>query len=336
MRLGDESSSMPWAELRHKALAGDLDLDRSHARNRGQQADNDLDVRHLVFALRWAAREAVLPSLNPDRYRVIRRELLRRERRLNRGLTEHQSLLPQLLPSAGQIERIAEHHDEGRDDEDVAGSAPLVEALEIPADAATDEKAERVGAWDRALQLAGLEPRSALEAVRQKTRRKGPEWNDPRLPLVELIHHFLEANGEMPSRVRHYDFARELGIAVEVPSKDWLDHLEDARAYRAELGLDSPGNPRARGKGARKQLKLPADGIPGAPLRLERKGRTRYSEEDCIESLRRFDAELPPREPRTRARYLPFSVDHGTVPPSHFDRYGGFRKLMEEARDQPH
>lgn len=265
--------------------------------------------------------------------------------------------MPNLLPSKGQIERIACDHDqqqglaaaaaaeEAKEDSTgtAAESAPAatgsaaVTHLELEVPAAPGEETEKPADWDRALELAGLEPRAALESAREERRRIAREARDsaPRakLPLAEAIHHFLEANGELPSYRRLEAFARQLEITVEVRSKPWAEHLDDARAYRAGLGLSSPvEGPKPRGHAVRKEIKVPADGIPGAPRRYG-KGRTRHTEADCIAALRRFDRELPAREPRTRARYLEFSVSEGMVSPSYFDRYGGFTKLMREARE---
>lgn len=47
-----------------------------------------------------------------------------------------------------------------------------------------------------------------------------------------------------------------------------------------------------RGRGARKEVKIPAAGIPGAPTADPPQGRSRYSREDCIAALWGFDSEL--------------------------------------------
>lgn len=182
--------------------------------------------------------------------------------------------------------------------------------------------------------LAGLEPRSVLEPERnERRRRRQPPVPQPRLPLREAIHHFLEANGELPSHRRLTHFARQLHIALELRSKPWAEHLDEARAYRASLGLTTPAeNPKPQGHAARKTVKVPEGGIPGAPRRVIRRGSSLYNEEDCVAALRRFDEEAPSSEPCTQKRYLEFSVEHGTVPPKHFQRYGGFTKLMQLAR----
>jgi hypothetical protein len=318
MRLGENGASMPWGLLRRKALAGDLDHDRSHAFHRGRDADLELGEQHLVFALRWAAQEAELPSLTPDRYHAIRRELLRRERRHDHG--DHDPLLPRLLPSVSQIERIAADHDRGDDGQHNQDRRALTGA-------------DAEAAWDRALAIAGLEPRSVLGPLREPQRRRRARLDRrTRLPLAEAIHHFVEANGELPATGSMETFAKLADIALESKSKPWAEHLDDARAYRSSLGLTTPSeNPGpGRPKTPKAEIKIPAGGIPGAPKR--RKGRSRYSEADCIADLQRFDREIPASEARTQKRYLAFSVEHGTVPPKHFQRYGGFTELMRKAR----
>lgn len=343
MRLGSKGASMSWARLRRHALADDLHKDRSYSKHRGQDIGPEMDVRHLVFALKWAAREAEQASLTPDDYEDTRRELLRRDRRMGR-YRDHDSLLPGLLPSKGQIERIARDHDVQQRRE-LAKAQASEQAAGDAADSAEDQVSEqgvednepaepsppKAAPWDLALALAGLEPRTTL-APRPNTR-PAPDPKSLRLDIEVAIHHFIESNDSMPSEKSLQDFARLVGTAVATRSKPWADHLDDARAYRAQLGLDSPSeNPKPLGHAVRREVKVPEGGIPGAPP--SRKGRRRYSEEDCLNAVERFDREAPPSEPRTRPRYARFSVEHGTVPPNNFRHYGGFTALMKKARQR--
>jgi hypothetical protein len=183
---------------------------------------------------------------------------------------------------------------------------------------------------------AGLEPRSDLRPLREPLRRRRARRTlRAPLPLAEAIHHFVEANGELPSTNSIEAFAKLADVVIESRSKPWAEYLDDARAYRASLGLTTPpDNPRrGKPKTPKAEVKVPAGGIPGAPKR--RKGRSHHSEADCIADLQRFDRELPASEPRTQKRYLAFSVEHGTVPPARFQRYGGFTRLMNIARKRP-
>jgi hypothetical protein len=359
MRLGDGERSMPWDLLRRRALAANLDVDRSHGRHRGQAADPELDIRHVIFALRWTTREAGLPTIAPDRYRAVRRELLAAERRRHRRHHDHDRLLPILLPSVGQVTRITRDHDhDQRRRAAVAEEQAVITGLVVeggaPAQGAgdaepdepaasdarqmslieTSEEAKSLALWDRALEFAGLPPRSALQPLREESRKRRRASQAPEtraMPLEVAIHHYVEANGAMPSRDSLHKFAAMADIAVAALTKSWIEHLDDARDYRKGLGLSSPAeDPKPLGRGRRLEIKVPEGGIPGAPPR--RKGRSRYSEQDCINDLRRFNDELAPGEPRTRDRYVAFASEHGLMSASRFEAYGGFRRLLRKAR----
>jgi hypothetical protein len=71
---------------------------------------------------------------------------------------------------------------------------------------------------------------------------------DRGLPLAEAIHHYVEANGELPSTGSMETFAKLADIAIEDKSKPWAEHLDDARAHRSSLGLTTPSENPRRGR----------------------------------------------------------------------------------------
>jgi hypothetical protein len=358
-----------WGGLLERCLDPDLDLDRSHARRRGSRVRHDyLDARHLHFALNLVARQLDKTTLTPGEYASKRTQLIRSESR-RRGERVDEALLPMLMPTVGQIEgfiRRAEGRgqaqngvdggdgdrgDRGRDQRDQAQElADLIvddQLLTSPDhdQRVRDEDEEGRGAgsssaeqasdsdrslWDQALLLAGLAARPAVRDCGENQRKHRG------MLLAVAIHHFYEVNGCLPSREALREFARRLGIALEQHGKKpWAEVLEDARVYRSSLGLETPAADEPRPRLKRSDVKVPKGGIPGAtPASPIKRGQHRYTREDCLEALRCFDAELPASEPRTQKRYLAFSTEQGRVPPSRFQRFGGFTQMMREARNR--
>lgn len=126
-RLADANGrSFSWRDLLELVFDEDRDPERVHALRARVGEDEALDERHVSYALRRAARELGGQTLAPDAYARAREKLIAGARRRRRGaagrLAPLHQLVADLLPTVGQIERIA-------------------------------------GDWDQALELAGLDPR---------------------------------------------------------------------------------------------------------------------------------------------------------------------------------
>jgi hypothetical protein len=200
----------------------------SLVRRLGEPEAMHLDVRHVIYALRLAAGRRGVRSLIPDEYEGERRTILAEERR-RRGL--RRSLQAELLPTVGQIELLMR-------ESELSTGRP----------------------WDKALASAELEPRANLRDQRFHRGRRPDS-----LPLVEAIHHYVEANGELPSKLRFIEFRRLADVKVEDWQGSWRDALKAAIEYREGLGFKGPtempraGKPRA---GEIRQVKIPKGGIP--------------------------------------------------------------------------
>lgn len=134
---GAERRSFPWRELLELVFDESRDPERVHALRARVAADGELDERHVYYALRRAAGELGRKTLAPDAYVRVREELIARARQRRRGSSKGVApayqFTARLLPTVGQVERIA-------------------------------------GDWDRALELAGLESRPEHGA---RVRKRG-------------------------------------------------------------------------------------------------------------------------------------------------------------------
>lgn len=295
-RLADrDGKPMPWQEVLNRSLDPTASAQHAERQRLGEPDARYLDLRHVIYALRLVASRRGAKGLTPDEYAEERRTIIVAEGR-RRNLRRR--LQAELLPTVGQIEVIV------RDIKAVSG-AP----------------------WDKALALSELEPRSTL---REQRFHRGPHRDS--LPMVELIHHYVEANGELPSRNDYEEFRKLAAVKVETRKGTWKQHLEATIKYRETLGLTEPRElptiAGRRGRGPR-EIKLPAGGIPGAAPRLG-KGRRKYTEADCVAAVRRYLEEVD--GPHTQKGYLVFSGRHGLPAPSEFDVHGGWRELRRKAK----
>lgn len=120
--------AFPWRDLLELVFDASRDIAATHAQRRGQAEAEHFTEQHLYYALRRVASELGTQSPAPDAYARKRQQLIADDRR--RGV----DLLDDLLPTVGQIERIA-------------------------------------GSWDSALALAGLDSRDGNGPRRSSGRR---------------------------------------------------------------------------------------------------------------------------------------------------------------------
>jgi hypothetical protein len=65
--------------------------------------------------------------------------------------------------------------------------------------------------------------------------------------MVVAIHHYVEANGTLPSGEQFKEFRRLANVKVETRPGGWTAALRETVEYRARLGLT--GRPRCRPRG---------------------------------------------------------------------------------------
>jgi hypothetical protein len=178
-RPGKSSASR--RELLELVFDPEPDLDQSAAL-RDREPAPYMGHRHLRFALRRAAVHLELDlaagqTLTPGSYERAREELL-----AEAGRRRCRDLLAELLPSGGQIERIAARADDGDADEEgeeeraddddddrrraSAGDCGVTGATsdEASEQSGRDHDDHRDGLWDQVLALAGLPRRSRAPA----------------------------------------------------------------------------------------------------------------------------------------------------------------------------
>jgi hypothetical protein len=100
-RLADrKGKSFPWPELLKLVFDPARNITQTHAQRRADDADY-LTEDHVYYALRRVAGQRKEKTLAPDAYARTRRALIERDRR------RRVHLLADLLPTVGQIERVA-------------------------------------------------------------------------------------------------------------------------------------------------------------------------------------------------------------------------------------
>jgi hypothetical protein len=149
-RLADrDGNRFPWRELLELVFEPARNIEQTHAlRHRRPEADHFTE-QHLYYALRRVASELKTQSPGPDAYARKREQLIADDRR--RGV----DLLEELLPTVGQVERIA-------------------------------------GSWEAGLELAGLDSRAGNGVRRPSGRRH--HWTLERcVDAVRRYHEGLRA-----------------------------------------------------------------------------------------------------------------------------------------------
>lgn len=191
-RLRDRAGrSFPWRQLVSAALESERPDRVMIARTRSA-SDAALSVPHLRSALTMVAGLREQHTLGPYDYEETRERLLaiyRRRAKLH--------VIDDLLPTLGQIERIARNEADERDDREP---------------------------WDIALELAGLEPRPG--------RRASLSVVEALLLFAEETDGAFCSRKQLMLWARDRGLAVEW-----TGGKPWQDYLRDARARRRSEGL---------------------------------------------------------------------------------------------------
>jgi hypothetical protein len=177
---------------------------------------------------------------------------------------------------------------------------------------------ERFLTWDRALEIAELEPLPALAERTQATRIRG-------LSRGQATALFIRHHGAWPTK-------RVLDAYLKQAQIRYDGHVSeaDARAEAIELLASdrvavADASVRFRDAGA--EFNLPPAGS-GPPSREAH----RATDERCIRGLMIWLDQLEPGAKRTQPAYLNFSKGRHDCPaPNRFQQYGGFTKLKTEA-----
>jgi hypothetical protein len=190
--------------------------------------------------------------------------------------------------------------------------------------------------WDRALQIAELEPRPRPRP-RAVQDAPTPASREPGMPAPELIVHFVLANGRLPGSEMLAKFAREWSCRLRAPKKErqpYRDHLVAAQELLRAGGHDVPATmPRPTGRYGSLVYALP-DYPPPEEYRRPAEG-SKWNEKKIVVALTAWDRGLRASERRTLARYREDKASRPEWPPhSVLPKYGGFTALMAKVRSR--
>lgn len=299
LRATRNSRTFPWRELLELVFDPEANIDHVEVRRGSQQWSQHLTLRHVVFALRAVAKRLELASLTPNGYAAGREQILARRDRASAAL------LLELIPTKAQVELTVMRE---------------IEAVKNESQA-----------WDRALELAGLEPRqtSGRKGQKGETGMRGV------VPEPVAIHHYFEAGNSLdywPSMERLTEFSVLADFRLKrQKSKRWHEILEEARLYRAKLGLPSPTKSLSRGRNAAAPVIGTPGCIPGAAPKRKAHANRPYTDAELWAALERYDREAPAGA-RTQTGYRNFATANAMPSGSLMHRIGGFRKAMNAVR----
>jgi predicted transcriptional regulator len=168
------------------------------------------------------------------------------------------------------------------------------------------------GSWERALELAGLQPPSAADA-------------GPPVALIDALLRFYEAEGYLPGYVELAEAARRQGMSLERPEgRRWPDLVEEAQREAIRRGLPQPppyGTRPARGGKDARSRRCEGPATKGIYTRVQ-----------VLERVREFDAGLPAATSATDKQWRDFQRGRAGVPSLNvLRRHGGLRELLREA-----
>lgn len=179
---------------------------------------------------------------------------------------------------------------------------------------------ERVAvSWDRALQAAGLLERPAsVGNVASK------------VAYVEAVRRFLETQGAMPTTSTLQEFAQHQGFPL--PRKPPGGHpaaLRDVHDAFLKQGRWAPPAPPRRGQHPPYDYASVSTRQAG-----EQRRRKRVQKEDCVSGVIAYLDALPANGKVSQKDYGSWRTGTRHPAASAFQRYGGWTKLLAEAREQ--
>lgn len=167
--------------------------------------------------------------------------------------------------------------------------------------------------WDRALELAELDPREAVE------RREVPSPS-------ELIARFFLRHGHLPLERRFKDFLNQEELACAAwQHRSWDSWCVEACDLLAAQGFPRPvPHPSKSGPDGWQAINADLSGLP-------KKGIAEYSRLQVLEAVCEFKFSLEPRATPTDKRYQAFSNRRNKVPGLRVvQSHGGLQQLLRE------
>lgn len=188
-------------------------------------------------------------------------------------------------------------------------------SLDLP----TVGQIERVaGGWGGALLAAGLEVRRPATARAHSSV----------VTYYEAIRRYLETQGAMPTGKRLAAFARAQGFPL--PRTPPEKHPGAVLAVHDEFVGQGRWAPARSPKPGQHP---PYDYESVSTRKLgERRMKKRRTKDECIEGIVAYLDQLPPHENAGQKRYGAWCTGTGHPAPSKFSEYGGWTKLLAEAR----
>jgi Sugar-specific transcriptional regulator TrmB len=173
------------------------------------------------------------------------------------------------------------------------------------------------GSWDRALEIAGLRPRSAKRTVTES------------VSIEDAIARFYARHGHLPQYAELEELAREAGFSLASKagksSRDWTSK---GMTRISELGLPEPPSYGEVAHDAWKPIEI---STPGLPTRRVRE----YTHAEVLRAVDAFLAALPAGATPIDKRWRDFSRGKKDVPSlGVIKRHGGVAELAKELARQ--
>jgi hypothetical protein len=319
MRLADGAGRpFPWRELLELVFDESRDIERTHAQRAGATADESLGETHVYYALRRVAlTELGKMSLRPDEYQRERERLIAEARR-NRGGSPSPELIIELLPTAGQIIRIADDWDKALEIAEleprqtptkggrVEPAVPIAEVL--------DRFADEAGGWFcRRPQLIDY---ARERGIVMTARAPGSSWAD----YISEAAAAREARGAL---------VRGLPPAGTFPA---YPALEGGDAATEDPAAEDTAPETDDGEPASREASAVAN---ERPVKRADKPRGYWTLERCVAAVRRYYDDPNTNGTHSQARYRAWAAGRPDAPsPSTFDQYGGWKKVSKLARQR--
>ncbi len=275
---------LPWREV--VALAHEPEGEQNHRLSQKQTAPYQdwLTEEYVASVLKLAAHRLGTNTLTPDRYRSVAASLTAADNA--RWLHGRQLLVPS-------------------DDQIVAACGGAA-----------------AGGWDRALALAGLQPRPGLG--NQGMNRKAP-------PITDVMERFHDAHGVQPSARTLKAFAKANGIPyAREEHKKWSEWLEEWKRSRRDRGLPEPRVvEHVGGRG----VKAPNYAVDVGAARPGEHRLSKRTEEACVAAVARYLAQLPAGKRSSKRGYDDWAKQQNPRAPasSNFDTRGGWETIRRKA-----
>jgi hypothetical protein len=324
MRLADGAGrAFPWRELLELVFDESRDIERTHAQRAGATADESLGETHVYYALRRIAlTELGQTSLRPDEYQRERERLIAEARR-HRGRSPSPELIIELLPTVGQVVRIAENWDKALEIAEleprqtptkgsrIEPAVPIADVLDRFADEANGWFCRRPQLLDYARE----------RGIVMAARAAGSSWAD----YISEAAAVREARGAL---VRGLPPAGIFPTCRPLESGDTAAEDTAAEDTAAEDAAPETGDSEPTSKMANAEANE-------RPATRADKPRDYWTLERCVAAVRRYYDDPTTNGTHSQARYRSWAAGRPDAPsPSTFGQYGGWKKVSKLARQR--